>query len=159
MRIFTIVVSAIFIVIGVVAILDGDRTGWWVAGFFALCLLVGLFEHRLPRPWLRPEFRLVLTPEEVACEHRKRPREAIRWQDVVKIWCVPTGGGLYDPDAWILLEGERGGCSFPTDAEGIGGVWCELETRYPGFDFKPIIAGPALTARQLCWERKPGAGA
>lgn len=153
MRIFTGIVSAGFIVIGIVMIRDGARLGWTMVAFFGFCLLVALFEHRLPKPWLRSEFRLVYSVDGIACEFRRKPREAIRWEDVRRIWYVTTADGPRLPDEWLLLEGESGGCSFPTEAEGIDRIWAELETRFAGFDFGPVIRGGTSEARHLCWER------
>ena len=57
----------------------------------------------------------MITEDDVACEHPKRRREAIRWEDVNRIWYVTTSDGPWLPDEWILLEGEDQGCSFPTE--------------------------------------------
>ena len=80
MRLFTFVVSAIFIVIGVSAIVSGNSDGWLIAGFFGLCLLVAIFEPWFAKPLVCCDYRLVMTNHEVACEHPKRQREAIRWE-------------------------------------------------------------------------------
>ncbi len=74
MRLFTLLVSALFVAVGIWMIVDGDSTGWFVAGFFGLCLLVAVFEPWLPKPQVACEYRLVITEEDVACEHPKRPR-------------------------------------------------------------------------------------
>jgi hypothetical protein len=154
MRVFTLVVSAVFCVLGVMMIADGDRTGWWMTGFFAACALVALFEHRLPKPWLETEFRVVISGDEIACEHRKRKLESIRWDQVVRIWYVTTADGPHLPDEWIVLEGEHGGCSFPTEVKDMKQVWDELHQRFPGFDYGPIIGGGTTFVKHLCWERQ-----
>jgi hypothetical protein len=153
MRIFTIIVSAIFVAIGIWVMPSGDSTGWMLIGFFGLCLLIAIFEPRMPKPWLKSEFRLVITPEEVACQHPRRKHESIRWQDVERIWYVTTSDGPRIPDEWLLFEGIAGGCSFPTEAQGMESMWDELKQRFPGFDYKPIIQGGTTEARHLCWER------
>lgn len=153
MRRFTFIVSVVFIAIGIWMIVDGDRTGWLVTGFFGFCLLVAILDPRLPKP--PPEYRLVITSEDIACEHRKRKRESIRWQDVIRIWYITTSHGPRFPDEWILLDGENGGCSFPTEAAGFDAVWDEFEARFPGFDYGPLIRGGTVDAKHLCWERKP----
>jgi hypothetical protein len=146
-------VSAIFVACGVMMIADGDKTGWLVAGFFGFCLLVAIFEPYLPKPWLKSEFQVVITADEVACLFRKRPREAIRWEDVRRVWYVTTSHGPYVPDEWLLFEGADSGCTFPTEADGMDAVWDELEQRFPGFDFGPLIRGGTDDAQHLCWER------
>ena len=153
MRAFTLIVSPLFTTGGVAMIVDGQRSGWLVAGFFGLCLLVALVEPWFPKPDVGSGYRLVITPDEVASAHPKRPREEIRWSDVTRIWYVTTSDGPRFPDEWILLEGESGGCSFPTEAIGFDGIWDELTRRFAGFDYGPLIRGGTDDARHLCWER------
>ena len=153
MRWFTLVVSPIFVGIGVMAIVSGNSDGWLIAGFFGLCLLVAIFEPWLPKPRVTCDYRLVMTNEEIACEHPRRQREAIRWDDIKRIWYVTTSEGPRLPDEWLLLEGERGGCSFPTEAKGFDGIWDELSQRFDGFNYKPLIHGGTDEAKHLCWER------
>ena len=153
MRAFRLLVSALFTAGGVTMVVDGQRFGGLVSGFFGLCLLVALVEPWLPRPDVSSGYRLVITPDELACEHPKRPREAIRWDDVIRIWYVTTSDGPRLPDEWILLEGESRGCSFPTEASGFDGIWDELKQRFAGFDYGPLIGGGTTDARHLCWER------
>ena len=154
MRLFTLIVSALFAVGGVWMIVDGDASGWYVAGFFGLCLLVAVFEPWLPKPDVSCGYRLLITQEEVACEYLKRKRESIRWEDVNRIWYVTTSAGPWLPDEWLVFEGETGGCSFPTEAIGMDGLWDELKQRFAGFDYKPLIYGGTDDAKHLCWERQ-----
>ncbi len=152
-RAFTLVAAPLFTAGGVAMIVDGQRSGWFVAGFFGLCLLVAVVEPWFPRRDVSSGYRLVITPDEVACEHPKRPRESIRWSDVNRIWYVTTSDGPRFPDEWMLLEGESRGCSFPTEAVGFDGIWDELKQRFAGFDYGPLIHGGTDDARHLCWER------
>ena len=68
-----------------VVIVSGDSFGWYVAGFFGLCLLVAVVEPWLPKPDLSCGYRLLMRQDEVACEHVKRKRESIQWEDVNRI--------------------------------------------------------------------------
>lgn len=154
MRLFTAVVSAVFVGIGVLMIAEGRSLGWLVTGFFAVCLLVAIFEPWLSKPNVHSEYRLVTTTDEAACEHPKRKREAIRWENVERIWLVTTSEGPRLPDQWLLLEGEHGGCSVPTEAVGFEAIWDELQQRFPGFDYGPLIRGGTNDARYLCWDRQ-----
>jgi hypothetical protein len=153
MRLFTFVVSVGFVAIGVMAIASGNSDGWLIAGFFGVCLLVAIFEPWFAKPWVTCDYRLVMTKDEVACEHPRRRRESIRWADVSRIWYVTTSDGPRLPDEWLLLEGESGGCAFPTEAKGFDGIWDELPQRFAGFDYKSIIQGGTNDAKHLCWER------
>ncbi len=141
MRRFTLVVSALFAAGGLWLIASGDSFGRLVAGFFGLCFLIAVFEPWFARPWVICDYRLMMTKDEVACEHPKRQRESIRWEDVNRIWYVTTSDGPRLPDEWLLLEGDQGGCSFPTEAIGFNRIWDELKQRFAGFDYKPIILG------------------
>lgn len=154
MRLFTLLVSVVFSAGGIWMIASGNSFGWFVAGFFGLCLLVAIFEPWFPKPHVSCDYRLLITNVEIACEHPKRKRESIRWEDVNRIWYVTTSDGPRFPDEWILLEGEHGGCSFPTEATGFDGIWDELKQRFPGFDYKPLIRGGTEDAKHLCWERQ-----
>ena len=153
MRLFTLIVSALFVAIGAMAIADGNSEGWLIAGFFGLCFLIAVFEPWFPKPWAVCQYRLLITEDEVACEHPRRQRELIRWEDVNRIWYVTTSEGPQLPDEWLLLEGEHGGCLFPTEAIGFDGIWDELNQRFAGFDYKPLIHGGTDEAKHLCWER------
>ena len=155
MRWFALAVSILFLGIGAWMIADGERIGWAIAGFFALCLLVAIFEPALGR--FRDSFdrfHLVITDDEIACEHSIRKRESILWKDVNRIWYVTTDAGPRAPDEWFLLESESGGCSFPSEATNLNLFWNEVERRFPGFDFKPVIEGGTENAKHLCWERR-----
>jgi hypothetical protein len=100
-------------------------------------------------------FRVKVTAEGVACEHPKRKRESIRWEEVIRISYVTTSEGPWLPDAWLLFEGKVGGCSVPTEAQGFEAVWDELKAHFPSFDYRPLIEGGTDDARYLCWT-KPG---
>jgi hypothetical protein len=154
MRHFTLLVSALFTAGGVCMIASGNSSGWGVAGFFGLCLLVAVFETWFPKPKVTCEFRLVITQDNVSCEHAKKPRESIRWEDVNRIWYNTTSDGPWFPDQWILLEGDNSGCSFTMEAVGFDGMWDEFKNRFVGFNYEPLIRGGTDDARHLCWERQ-----
>jgi len=157
MRLFTLLVSALFAAGGVGMIVTDNSSGWFVAGFFGLCLLVAVFEPWSPTRQIPCEYRLLITSDAVACEHPKRQRESIRWEDVNRMWYVTTSDGPWRPDQWLILEGEHGGCSFPTEAMGFDGIWDELKQRFAGFDYEPLIRGGTDDAKHLCWDREqPG---
>ena len=153
-RIFTLVVSALFVAIGIWFVATGTTFGWSLMGFFGLCLVIAIVDPWLTAWQLRPEYRLVMTGDEVACEDRRRRRQAIRWEDVQRVWYVTTSAGPHSPDEWIVLEGEHGGCSFPTEASGFDGFYDAVTQWFPGFDYAPMIHGGTTDARHLCWERK-----
>ena len=82
-----------------------------------------------------------MSKDDIACEDPRRQRESIRWEDVNRVWYVTTSDGPRLPDEWLLLVGENGGCSFPTEAKGSDSIWDELKEQFPGFAYKPIIHG------------------
>jgi hypothetical protein len=152
-RLLRILISFLFTIGGIATILDGESMGWWVAIFFGLCFVIAVLEPWLPKRDTSSGYRLLITSDEIACEHPKRPRESIRWEDVDKIWYVTTSDGPRFPDEWLLLEGKDGGCSFPTEAKNFEGIWDQLEARFSGFDWGPLIRGGTDDAKHLCWER------
>jgi hypothetical protein len=152
-RLFRILVTLLFTIGGIATILQGERLGWFAAIFFGLCFVIAVIEPWLPKRDTSFGYRLLITSDEIACEHPKRARESIRWEEVIKIWYVTTSDGPWLPDEWLLLEGTEGGCSFPTEAKGFEGIWDELEARFTGFDWGPLIRGGTDDAKHLCWER------
>ena len=151
MRLFTFVVSSVFVIIGISMISSGTPYGWSVTGFFGCCLFVAVFEPWLPKPHLDSAYRIVLTENEIACEHPRRSREAIAWLDVTRIWCVNMADDLRSSDQWLVFEGDDGGCSVPTDAVGFDRIWDELRQRFGDFDYKPLLRMDGTPAKQLCW--------
>lgn len=154
MRYFAGLVFGLSTAIGVWLIASGDGSAWIIAAISGLFFLIAIFEPRLRRSVPACAYRLAISDDEVACEHPVRPGESIRWDDVIRVWFVTTSDGPWLPDAWILLEGEQGGCSFPTEAVGFGEILAEFKRRFAGFDFLPLIAGGTNDARHVCWERK-----
>jgi predicted dehydrogenase len=51
-------------------VVSGDASGWLVAGFFGVCLLVAILEPWLPRPHLTCQYRVLITRDDVVCEGR-----------------------------------------------------------------------------------------
>jgi hypothetical protein len=152
-RVFLLLVSVLFTAGGLWAAESGDSFGWFVAAFFGVCLFVAIFEPWFPKHDVSCDYRLVITNDEVACEHPQRRRESIRWDDVNRIWYVTTSAGPWLPGEWLFFIGESGGCSFPTEAIGIDVIWDELKQRFAGFDYGPIIRGGTDDAKHLCWQR------
>ena len=154
MRLFTLLLSFPFTAGGIWMIVSGDSTGWYVAGMFCFCFLIALFEPWFPKQPAPAAYQLLISNDDIACEHSQRKRETIRWTDVNRIWYATTSDGPWNPDQWILLEGENGGCSFPNEAVGFEGIWDELKNRFPGFAYGPLISGGTEYAKHLCWERR-----
>jgi len=152
-RLFTAVTSAFFTAGGVWMARSGDKFGWYIAIFFGFCFLVAVVTPWLPKP-APMVYKLVITEEEIVCEHPMRKRESIRWADVDRIWYITTSDGPFAPDEWLVLDGAKGGCSFPTEADGFKQIWDELKRRFDGFDYRPMIQGGTDDAKHLCWERR-----
>ena len=154
MRAFTLLASAVLAACGVLLVVTGNPAGFFVAGFFGLCFLLAIVEPRLPAPHVSSFYRLRMTREEVACVHPLLSQESIRWADVQRVWYVTTSDGPRLPDEWILFEGETNQCSIPIEAEGFDRMWDELEARFEGFDYEPLIRGGTTAGKHLCWERQ-----
>ncbi len=148
-----LLVAVLFVTLGIWLIARGNSSGWFAVIFFGLCVLVFVLEPFFPKREISCLYRLLINEDEVACEHPQRKRESVRWDEVQRIWFITNSAGPWLPDQWFLFEGRDGGCSFPTEAEGIKGIWEELERRFAGFDFKPVIRAGTDDAKYLCWEK------
>lgn len=105
---------------------------------------------------LNPEeqFTVIVTEEGVACEHPRRKREFIRWDDINEISIVTTDEGPLLPDLWLLLTGSNNGCSIPQGAAGYDELFDRI-CQFPDFDFESVIEASACAsnARFTCWKR------
>jgi hypothetical protein len=101
---------------------------------------------------IQSDYWVVITEDGIACEHPKRPREFIRWADVREISVRTTSDGPWSPDMWVLLVGDTGGCSIPTEAPGFDAVYESLK-RFHGFDFGCFLNGGTNDALHICWKR------
>jgi hypothetical protein len=99
-------------------------------------------------------YLLRITAQEIACEHPKRKRESVRWDEVHRVWFVTTSDGPWLCDNWLLFEAKSGFCSVPTEAQGFDKVWAELK-RFPELDYKPIALGGTDEAKHLVWKKNP----
>jgi hypothetical protein len=153
-----------FTACGLGLVVSGERKGWFFV-ILSLCLLLlaaaDLLPERKPKP---SRYRVVITEEDVACEHPKRKREAIRWDQVRSIWLATVPDPPWTPDFWLLFVGaESGGsvssgCSIPTEAQGFHELWDEIEARFPKADYSPFLeagVGDTVVRKFVVWER-PG---
>lgn len=101
------------------------------------------------------QYNALMTEEGVACEHPRRPREFIRWDDIVEITIVTNSEGPFAADVWLLLIGKDGGCSISQGAPGFESLLFDRLGKWPGFDYEKVIAAMACTddARFVCWRR------
>jgi len=79
------------------------------------------------------EFTGVMTQAGGACEHPRRKREFVTWDEMREIRLVTTDDGPLLPDVWLLLGGRQGGCSVPQDAVGYDELYDRV-SRFPGFN-------------------------
>jgi hypothetical protein len=140
---------------------NGGRVMFWpiltLAGV-AIAIMVILNVGRPSRPiWESTPggpYTLIITDEEIACEHPERPREVIRWRAINEIRLVTTSDGPFHPDMWFLFMGESTGCSVPSEAKDIEQIWPLFEQRFPGLDYAAIIDGGGTSDRQTTlWRR------
>jgi hypothetical protein len=100
------------------------------------------------------EYRVVMTRDGVACEHPRRKREFVAWDEIGEIRLVTTDDGPLLPDVWLLLGGRQGGCSVPQGAVGYDELYDRV-SQFPGFDFESVIKASVCTdnAEFMCWRR------
>ena len=98
-------------------------------------------------------YTVIMTSDELACEHPKRARESIRWDAIKEIRLVTTSEGPFLPDEWYVFMGDSGGCSIPSEARGFEDLMKEFETRFPGMDYEAIIKAGTSDAQKSIWKR------
>ena len=101
-------------------------------------------------------FQVIITSDELACEHSRRKREEVPWDEIHEIVLLTLSEGPLIPDRWLIFVGDDRGCSIPTEAHGAHHLWNEIEIRFPGFDFKAITDGREV-AKKTVWKRTKGA--
>jgi hypothetical protein len=98
-------------------------------------------------------FQVVITPEELVCEHPKREREAVPWGEIHEIVLITTREDPLVPDQWLIFVGNVNGCSIPTEANGIHQLWEEIGTRFPGFNFHAMKEAGTVDTNKSVWRR------
>ena len=74
---------------------------------------------------MNPEdlFTIIITDNGVACEHPKRKREYVAWDEIEEVILVTTDDGPWLPDLWLALIGKSSGCMIPQGAKGYDQVY------------------------------------
>ena len=98
-------------------------------------------------------YTLIVSEDGIACEHPKREREFIRWDDIIEIRLITTDKGPLNPDMWYLFIGKTGGCSVPSEAKGFNQLWDEFKTRFHGLDYQAIIEAGTDNAQKTIWKK------
>ena len=98
-------------------------------------------------------YLVTMTASELACEHPRRAREYIRWDDIEEITLITTSQGPFLPDEWYVFSGKAGKCTIPSEAKGFSELMADFDKRFPGMDYQAIIkAGTSDSERQI-WKR------
>lgn len=97
-------------------------------------------------------YTLVISEDGIACEHPKRKRESIRWDQITEIRLVTTDEGPFQPDVWYLFIGGTEGCSVPSEAKGFDLLWDEFKKRFPGLNYQAIIEAGTDNAQKTIWK-------
>ena len=98
-------------------------------------------------------FQVVVTPHELACEHPRREREAVTWQEIHEIVLINARESPPIPPYWLVFVGDGKGCSVPTEAQGFSRLWDEIEARFPGFDFDAVLEPEPGVTKKSVWRR------
>ncbi len=100
-------------------------------------------------------FTVIITDQGVACEHSKRKREYIAWNEIEEIVIITTDDGPWFPDVWLGLIGKSSGCIIPQGAKGYDSVYDRV-SRWHGFDYDAVIDASTTTnnAKFACWKKK-----
>ena len=98
-------------------------------------------------------YMVTISEDGIACEHPKRKKESIRWDQIIEIRLVTTDEGPFQPDMWYLFLGESEGCSVPSEAKGFDQLWEEFKTRFSGLDYQAIIEASTNNAQKTIWKK------
>jgi hypothetical protein len=101
------------------------------------------------------QFIVIMTERGVACEHPRRKRECVEWDEINEIGILTTDEGPFAPDFWLLLIGDGKGVSVPQGAKRYEELYDRI-SRFPGFNYESVIKASVSTenARFICWKRK-----
>lgn len=127
-----------------------------VACVLGLVVVFITIRRRTKRVWEttpgRP-YTVIATDDEIICEHPKRSRESIRWDDVTEIRLVTTSEGPFHPDMWFVFIGDQHGCSVPSEAKGFEQLWDVFKNRFPGMEHEAIISAGTSDGQKTLWKK------
>lgn len=114
-----------------------------------------LFKPKQPKKTPEQEYLITLTEEYVKVEHPSRETEQINLADINEIGIVTTDEGPYLPDVWMVLMGEKSGCSLPQGAPKFDDVY-DIVSKFEGFDYDEVInaMGSADNASFTIWKKE-----
>ena len=101
------------------------------------------------------EYTVTTDKKGVTCEHPKRAKESIAWDDVDQVSFLTTNQGPFEEDVWLLLKHNNGGgCSVPMGAEGYDALY-DIISKFEDFDFNAVIQAMSSTQNNefVCWRR------
>jgi hypothetical protein len=99
-------------------------------------------------------YTVTVTDNGIICEHPKRPKESIRWDDVIEIRLLTTSEGPHQPDMWFLFLGAEVGCSVPSETKGFEQVWEVFKQRFPGVDYGAILDAKTSDNQKTLWKKE-----
>lgn len=146
-------IGILFVCCGGGLIWNGYPSGWFVVIFFGTVLLVSLYDKvRKQEPSAKP-YKVEISQDEIRSDYQNRSTGSVPWTEIERVWYVTTSDGPMLPDEWLFFEGRQSHCWVSTEAHGFDELWKVLESRFPGFDFKPIALGGTDDAKYLCWSK------
>ncbi len=98
-------------------------------------------------------YTLILSEDEMVCEHPTRSKESIRWDKIDEIRLITTDEGPLLPDMWYVFIGESGGCSVPSEAKDFDLLWDEIKKRFDGFNYNAIIEAGTDNDQKVLWKK------
>ena len=117
---------------------------------------MGLF-NKLFSKKTQPEdlYLVTITAKQVKVEHSERKTEILFWDDLHTILLVNTNSGPLQPDVWLTLIGDNGGCMIPQGTNGYDKVY-NIVSQRDGFNFENVILSMSCTDDKefLLWTNK-----
>lgn len=109
----------------------------------------------MPPLYPESEFVVTVTSDFVRVEHPSITTQNIFWSDLNEVSIITTDEGPLNPDVWLVLKGDVGGCRIPQGCTGYDSVY-DIVSAYDGFDFDEVIKAMTSTDNNefLLWQRK-----
>jgi hypothetical protein len=146
-------VGILFVCGGGFLVWNGYPFGWLSVAFWGTGVLFFLYDKvGVKEPNVKP-YKVEISQDEIASDYQNRRIGSVTWTEIERVWYVTTSDGPIIPDEWIVFEGCQSPCWVSTEATGFDELWKLLDSRFPGFDFKPIALGGTEDAKYLCWSK------
>jgi hypothetical protein len=109
-----------------------------------------------PKPYVSP-FKVEFDDVEVRVTYEGKPRESVKWAEVVSVAVHIDDSFLPEP-WWVLFNSSESGCMYPSSAVGGGEMLEAMQKRLAGFDDAAVVECMGLMeGGRLIWSKQVSA--